>query len=416
MKNLLPSMALFAAAASAAGADAHRQTLLSARDYIRVDSLEWQGAHLTPDAPQWSVKKNTLHGGKQEGVEIITVDNGILRFSVIPTRGMSIHTVESSRLKLSWNSPVKEIVHPAFVNLASRGGLGWLEGFNEWMVRCGLESNGHPGTDKIPNPDGSDTSLDLTLHGKIGNIPASEVELIVDTAPPHRIRIRGRVDERMFYGPKLEIQTEISTEPGSLEFRISDTITNRGPAPQEFEILYHGNYGSPLLEQGARFSAPVSKVVPFNDHAAKFVEGYDTFAGPVLGFPEQVYCLFPLADATGRTEAMLRNKSGDRGVSMKFLVKELPYLTLWKNTAAEGEGYVTGIEPGTNFPNNRRIERKLGRVPKLAAGASHSATLDFSLLTDKEAVDAAAKRCPTAKKPVERPPISRTMPEPSETG
>jgi hypothetical protein len=283
-------------------------------------------------------------------------------------------------------------VHPSFINLSARGGLGWLEGLNEWMVRCGLESNGHPGTDKIPNADGTETALDLTLHGKIGNIPASEVELLVDPAPPHRIRLRGKVAERMFYGPKLEVLTEISTEPGSLSFQISDTITNRGPAPQEFEILYHGNYGSPLLEEGAKLVAPLSRVVPFNDHAAKFVQSYDTFAKPELGFPEQVYCMFPIADAAGRTETVLHNKAADRGVSMRFSVKELPFLTLWKNTAAEAEGYVTGIEPGTNFPNNRRIERKHGRVPKLDPGASRSATLDFTLLTGPADVGAATRR------------------------
>jgi galactose mutarotase-like enzyme len=379
-------------ATSAIGADTYRQTLSSVRENLRIPSMELHGKSVTPSAPNWSVTKSTLHGGKQEGVEVITVDNGTLRFTVIPTRGMSIHRVEHSKLLLAWNSPVKEIVHPSFVNLYGRGGLGWLEGFNEWMVRCGLESNGHPGTDRIPKDDGTEATLDLTLHGKIGNIPASEVELVIDQTPPHRIRIRGRVDERMFYGPQLELQTEISTEPGSTAFRISDTVTNRGGAPQEFEILYHGNYGSPLLEAGAKFVAPVSKVIPFNDHAAASIPSYDTFAAPTQGFAEQVYCMIPIADATGKTETLLHNKAADRGVSMQFSPKELPYLTLWKNTAADGEGYVTGIEPGTNFPNNRRIERKLGRVPKLAPGASHSATLDFTLLTDAAEVESAKKR------------------------
>ena len=59
-------------------------------------------------------------------------------------------------------------------------------------------------------------------------------------------------------------------------------------------------------------------------------------------------------------------------------------MTLWKNTNAEAEGYVTGLEPGTNFPSNRRIEREHGRVPKLAAGASHSATIDFTIHTNAE--------------------------------
>ncbi len=392
--NLLKNAPLvgLAFAASTYAADSYRQTLSSVRENLRVPAVELHGKSVTPNSPNWSVTKSTLHGGKQEGVEIITVDNGVLRFTVIPTRGMSIHRVEHSQLALGWNSPVKEIVHPAFMNLYSRGGLGWLEGFNEWMVRCGLESNGHPGTDRIPKDDGSESTLDLTLHGKIGNIPASEVEILVEPTIPPRIKIRGRVDERMFYGPQLELQTEISTEPDSLAFRISDTITNRGGAPQEFEILYHGNYGSPLLEAGAKFAAPVAKVTPFNDHAAASIQSYETFAGPTQGFAEQVYCMIPLADSQGITETLIHNKAANRGLSMRFAPKELPYLTLWKNTAAEGEGYVTGIEPGTNFPNNRRIERKLGRVPKLAPNASHSATLDFTLLTNASEVEASKKR------------------------
>jgi Domain of unknown function (DUF4432) len=91
----------------------------------------------------------TLHGGKQEGVEVVVVDNGKLQFTVIPTRGMGVLSVTMGDVRLGWASPVKEVVHPRHINLQSRGGLGWLEGFNEWMVRCGLESNGHPGTDDV---------------------------------------------------------------------------------------------------------------------------------------------------------------------------------------------------------------------------------------------------------------------------
>src|SRR2546425_4718770 len=34
--------------------------------------------------------------------------------------------------------------HPKLINLQARGGLGWLDGFNEWLCRCGLENNGQP--------------------------------------------------------------------------------------------------------------------------------------------------------------------------------------------------------------------------------------------------------------------------------
>jgi galactose mutarotase-like enzyme len=373
-------------------AEPFRATLISSDKNIRVESAEFSGRKITPKSPGWSIRKLTLHGGKQEGVEVIVVNNGKLEFTVVPTRGMGLLSAKLGDVRLGWNSPVKEVVHPRHINLNSRGGLGWLEGFNEWMVRCGLESNGGPGPDEFINNVGDKATMDLTLHGKIENIPASEVEIVVEKEPPYRLRVRGFVDERMFYGPKLELETEISTEPGSNEVRIADTITNRGGAEQEFELLYHANYGRPLLEEGATFLAPASRVIPMNAHAAKSSADYARYAAPTAGFVEQVYCITPLADAQERTLIALRNKAGDRAVSMAYSVKELPYLTQWKNTAAEGEGYVTGLEPGTNFPNHRRIERKLGRVPKLAPGAQHTATIDFAIHTDAASVKSVAER------------------------
>ena len=82
-------------------------------------------------------------------MELLTLDNGKLKITVIPTRGMGILDVKMDSVRLGWNSPVKEVVHPSHIDLESRGGLGWLEGFNEWMVRCGLEFAGHPGTDQF---------------------------------------------------------------------------------------------------------------------------------------------------------------------------------------------------------------------------------------------------------------------------
>ena len=116
-----------------------KKTLTSATGNLRVETWEVSAADIGSHAAGWSVKKVTLHGGKQEDVEIIVVDNGRLGFTVCPTRGMGVLSAKMGGVYLGWNSPVKEVVHPRLINLQSRGGLGWLEGFNEWMVRCGLE-------------------------------------------------------------------------------------------------------------------------------------------------------------------------------------------------------------------------------------------------------------------------------------
>lgn len=369
-----------------------RQTLTSAAENIHT--AEWQVTNRTlrlPGGPPWSVRQRTLHGGSQEGVQVIEVDNGALRFTVIPTRGMGILKVESGKLRLGWDSPVKEVVHPKFINLQSRGGLGWLEGFNEWLVRCGLESFGAPGPDKFRTASGGEQTLDLTLHGKIANIPASEVEVVIDRTPPFRIRVRGRVDERMLFGPQLELWTEISTEPGATSFRVEDRVRNAGGSEQEFQLLYHVNYGPPLLEAGAGFRAALKRVTPANQHSAAGLRQFDTYAAPTPGFAEQVYFMEPSADAAGLTTVMLHNAAADLGVSMTFSLREFPSFTLWKNTGALSDGYVTGLEPGTGYPKPRQVEREAGRVPRLAPGEERSFVTEFAALASREEVAAVAK-------------------------
>jgi hypothetical protein len=389
----LTSLVVWVFPTSIMSTDDFRQTLTSASRNVHLDA--WQITHRDfdfPSAAPWSVRKSTLRGGRQEGVDVISVHNGKLEFTVVPTRGMSVLEVRMGDLRLGWDSPVKEVVHPQFINLQSRGGLGWLEGFNEWMVRCGLEWAGHPGKDEFINNTGDKAEMDLTLHGKVGNIPASEVEVVVDRAAPHRIRIRGRVDERMFYGPKLELWTEISTDPGATTFRIEDALKNHSLYDQEFQLIYHANYSAPLLEKGARFVAAAREVRPFNSHAAKSLSQFHDYAGPTPNFVEQVYGLIPFSDANGRTTVMLHNAGGDKAVTMNYAVEQLPFFTLWKNTTAVEEGYVTGLEPGTGFPANRSIERKAGRVPKLKPGETRPFAIEVGLHAGKQDVSQAASR------------------------
>ena len=374
--------------------DSFREVLTSTASSTNAEVWSVSGAQITPDCDtNWSIEKETLRGGKQEGVDIITVISGDMKIVLCPTRGMGILNVTQGDLQLKWDSPVKEIVNPKFVNLASRGGLGWLEGFNEFMCRCGLESNGHPGTDKFINNVGDESEMELTLHGKIANIPASEVVVSVERKAPFTISISGVVNEKFLFGPKLELHTSLVIIPGKSAFQLVDEIKNTGAQDQEFQILYHANFGAPLLEEGAEVLAPVVEngVTPFNDHAAAGLKTWNVYDAPTAGFVEQVYLLQLKGDHNHETTALLHNKRKTQGVSISWSLKELPYLTVWKNTGAAADGYVTGIEPGTNYPNNRSVEREAGRVPKLAPGESHKMTVMFALHGNGPAVERAIK-------------------------
>lgn len=311
-----------------------------------------------PGAPDgWSVNKRTLRGGLSDGVDVIQVDNGTFSFVVIPTRGMGLWKGWLGEMEVGWQSPNRGPAHPKFVPLSEPSGLGWLDGFDEWLVRCGLESNGAPDFD-------DNGRLAYPLHGRIANKPAQFVELHID-GESGEITIAGVVEETRFHFSKLRMTTTIKTKPGEAGVRIQDKVENIAGVEGGMQMLYHVNFGAPLLDAGAKFVAPVKTVVPRNAHAAQGIAGWDNYSGEQPGFEEQVYFLELAAAGNGSTQTLLKNAHGTAGVTMRFNKQKLPCFTVWKNPAASQDGYVTGLEPGTNFPNPRSFEAQQQRVVKL---------------------------------------------------
>jgi uncharacterized protein DUF4432 len=330
-----------------------------------VSSKEWtlDPREIGSAAGNWSVRKKTLSGGRQEGTEVIYVDNGLLRFSVVPSRGFNIWEGQIGDIRLGWDSPVREIVHPQFINLGDKGGLGWLAGFGEFVSRCGLESMGAPCVDG---------STPLSLHGRINYLPASFIEVRFEGTPAPRLVLRARIDETMMFGPQLRLWAEISTGIGKPEITFNDSITNLGDSPQEFQTLYHINFGSPLLGDRSQFIAPIKDVAPRDQRAAEGIDGWNQYTGPHgPGYTEEVYLMELWSDEQGQTETLLKSPDGQRGASVSFSTKELPYFTLWKNEAPLRNGYVTGLEPATSYPCPRPFERSAGRLPTLSAAESY---------------------------------------------
>ena len=331
------------------------------------------------DKGKWHIEKRRLQGGLGDGVDIVEVDNGRLSFIVVPTRGMGVWKGNFNDCFLGWNSPVKGLVHPHHVNLHSRGGLGWLDGFNEWVVRCGLESNGALGEDVIIDNMGNEKRVLLPLHGKIANIPASEVKAFARLESPFELGVKGVVYEQSMFGSNLKLSTTITTALGSNWIKISDVVKNLRGVPAEMQLLYHCNYGTPFLEKEARLVVPVRRGAPRDQRAAEGIGEFSSFGPPEPGFVEQTYFFELVGDGEGRTQVMLVNGSGEKATSVSFSLKQLACFTLWKNTASLEDGYVVGLEPATNFPNQRRFERKQGRVVNLKPGEEYVAEIKFAV-------------------------------------
>ncbi|WP_297205768.1 aldose 1-epimerase family protein [uncultured Pluralibacter sp.] len=351
-----------------------------------TDKGNWQisSQELKASGDAFSIEQKVLHGGRQEGSKVITIrSKSGLTIALSPTRGMNLLKVEGFGSRMGWDSPVKEVVNPAFINLESRNGLGWLEGFNEMMVRCGYEWTGHPVR--------ADGQL-YTLHGKAGNTPVSRVEVEVADAAPYEIRVRGLIKESTFKKADLQTLTELRYVPGSNSFSLHDVLTNHADYPHDYQIIYHSNFGTPILEDGARFLAPMAGVSPFNDYAKGGLKAWQTYAGPTKDFDEMVFNIQPLSDSNHQTLAAVVNKAGDKGASIAFNTEQLPVLTMWKNTDTLKQGYVTGIEPGTSYAYPVTIERQQKRVKQLQPGASTQFDLTYTLLHDHAQVAEVEKK------------------------
>ncbi|MCD6416065.1 MAG: aldose 1-epimerase family protein [Planctomycetes bacterium] len=340
------------------------------------------------DGPPWEINKFTLKGGKQHGVELVEIDNGCMSVLIVPSRGMGILEACTDEVSLGWNSRVRQVVHPSFVDQTARGGLGWLSGFNEMMCRCGLAFHGAPGEDMVPSNTGAEKKVDLTLHGTIANSPASYLCVDVQLEPPYELSVTGRVYDTQMFGPSYRLTSTVSTTPGASEFRVDDMIENLNATPSEMELLYHCNFGPPLLGEGARVLAPVKFACPRDARAKEGMDQWETYGPPDVDFTEQVYFLRLHGDANDRTVVALVDPQEQMAASIRFSTTELPAFTIWKNTMAEADGYVTGLEPGTDYPNSRSFERDKGRVAQLPAGGSCNISLVFGVASGAEQVAA----------------------------
>ena len=371
----------------------HDSGVAPARDSVSITQGD------LPFLDKANVRARVWSGGLADGVFAVEIDNGKLKFTVLPTRGMGIWRAalagDTEVSTIGWKSPVRGPVHPSFVDLGEPSGLGWLDGFDELLARCGLESNGAPEFDEESG------RLKFPLHGRIANRPAHKVELAIDT-DRQEIKLVGVVEETRFHFLKLRMISTITTKLGSSALHVHDDVQNFSASPTTMQMLYHVNFGLPLLDGGSRVVAPVKTLVPRNAHAASGLKTWDSYGAPEPGYEEMVYFFDLHATADGQTRTLLKNAHATRGASLVFNVKQLPCFTVWKNTTGEPDGYVTGLEPGTNYPNPRSFETAKKRVVQLAGGQKQAfdLTLEFhGSSAEVSAAEAAVAKIQAGREP-----------------
>jgi hypothetical protein len=329
--------------------------------------------------------------GPERGVEVVRVRTGSgLDFDVLPGRGLDIAHASYQGIPLSWMSATG-IPHAAFFEAE---GLGWLRGFyGGLMVTCGLLNAGSPGPDAGHHTPYSGVATEdfqvvkLGLHGRASNTPARYVAADacwVDDEE-YLLVVSGRVREATVFGEHIELERSIEAALGQSHISVHDQITNHGHDSQPLMVVYHCNFGWPVVAPTSRLVLSAERSEPRDPTAAPGLPQCRRFEPPQASYPEQVFYHTMLADDDGAAHAALINDAlrGGFGVGLTYDASALDQFTQWK--CMKRGTYVCGLEPGNCRVQGRAAEREAGRLKHLEPGESVEYELLFEILDGPEA-------------------------------
>ncbi len=326
------------------------------------------------------IETAVLDNGPGRGTRIAWINTGTgLRFKVVLDRAMDIADAFYNKHSLAWLSHSGITAPQPFSNK----GLDWLKTFGGGLLTtCGLSHVGGPETDEFG---------ERGLHGQISNLQA-EVESIIQPDPiagKMKMSITGRIKESSVLGPNLELKRTISATLGESTIRIDDEVVNRGNMPAPHMLLYHFNFGWPLVDEGTNIIWQ-GKWLPREGSTNKiYKEGnnYQRCPAPLAdhsGTGEEVAMIDIDADNMGWSTCGLYNSNLGLALFLRFKKEQLPWLINWQHWG-KGE-YVTGLEPSTNTLIGQAKARERNELIFLQPGESRKYEVIIEVLDDQQKI------------------------------
>ena len=306
-------------------------------------------------AQTFQVKQYELTDGKAKGVKAIDVKNRAgLSVTVVPDKGLDIYQISYKGQNMNYIAP-SGIVSSEYFD--SRG-IEWLHSsFLGFLSTGGLNSIGSPN---------EDSGKEYGLHGRLHNTPAEQlaVEIKNETTDPS-VRIKGVVNDCVIFGTKLRMTREFNIKYDSCEIEMTDTVENLGFETVPFMILYHYNFGYPLLCENSELIIESLEVTPRNPHSAMAKESWKEVIAPVVGFEEM--CYYHKIKANGNKAVVgVKNKNLGIKATIEYDNSVLDQFVQWKMM---GTGdYVVGLEPCNATIEGRDHARQNGTLKSIAAG------------------------------------------------
>lgn len=314
--------------------------------------------------------------GKEEDVKQIHIRTGSgLSFYVCPTKGMDISLADYCGVPLTWQSPNGDC-HPAYYDPY---GKGWLRSASGGLLMtCGLSQVGTP-------TNNGDTYLGL--HGRIHHTPAKNISSKGHwTDDNYEMIISGEVEEGGMFESTLKLTREIRSKLGENKIIIKDEVENIGFEDAPHMILYHFNFGFPLMNDQTIVKFP-SRTIKSRDKNVS-LNDLDKWQDPTKDVEEMVYYHSELKTISNRhnwSEVSIYNPAFPKGfdqtvpitVKVKWCTENLNNLVQWK---MPGERmHVLGIEPSNCLVEGQLIEKQRGTLKYLAPGESKIYQLEIEI-------------------------------------
>jgi len=332
----------------------------------RVGRLEQMGG----------IRRFKLMEGTEAGVELIQVRTGAgLTYYVSPLRCLDISLTEFGGVPISWQAPNGD-VHPAHYRAE---GLEWLRtAVGGLLMTCGLRQVGSPG---------KDPGELLGLHGRIHHTPARQVAAQGTwRGDEYEMMISGIIEETRIFGEYLRLTREIRSRLGENVISIQDKVENIDFEPSPLMLLYHFNFGFPLMSEKTEILFSSRRVVP--REAETPLDGFAGWQAPAIGYQERVYYhenIMKSSNREGWATAVIQNpkfplvdnRICDLSVRLSWATENLPRLVQWKMPGAGV--HVLGIEPANCYVEGRAKERERGTLVSLEPGQSLSYELKLEI-------------------------------------
>jgi hypothetical protein len=224
------------------------------------------------------------------------------------------------------------------------------------------------------------------LHGRISNIPAEDVAVSQEwVGDEYQIGVGGIVRQATAFGECLILRRQISTTLGANSLVIRDTVENATFRPEPLLLLYHCNFGYPIVSGATRLHASVGEVEPRDANAAAGISQHCEFAEPQSGYVEQCFYHRPTSKG-GRAYAALFNEELGVGAFVRYRTDTLPLLVQWKMLGEQA--YVVGLEPSTSVLDGRAELLSRNEAPTLAPGETRSFEVEIGVLEDRRSLEA----------------------------